>query len=230
MRKLGRLLLLAGVTALAGLILVGLRRRKQQQRRHQRRYGHGADGHRAGLPRPPGDVHDPGGYEAGWISWTRLLVTYKHEDGQAGNELIPGSGDRSAGRSRRTARPTRYTLRKGPRLLRRLGRSRQVTSPTRSSAAIKLNWGGKSFYTGYIKGADAYRPASRRRSPASPPRTRGQDQDSELTSKYGAFQNLLAFPSARPAAEQHEDEEPIRTSRLPASARWMIKNVVPNRS
>jgi peptide/nickel transport system substrate-binding protein len=145
------------------------------------------------------DYLDPGlGYttqsaEATWISYTPLL-TYRHENGDAGGELIPGlatdlpevSGDGLT-----------YTM-----TLRR-GLQFSDGRPVRASdfaytimRSIRVNWGGKSFYTSYIEGAADY--DAGRADAISGIQT---DDASgritiRLTEAYGAFPNVLAFPSS----------------------------------
>jgi len=131
--------------------------------------------------------------EPAWIVYTGL-VTYRHEAGEAGGELIPGLA---------TALPEisedgltyRMTLRRG--LTFSDGRPVNASDFAYTiMRMIKLDWGGKSFFTNYIDGAAAY--------------DRG-DADSisgiqtddaigaitiRLTEPYGAFSNVIAFPSA----------------------------------
>ena len=91
--------------------------------------------------------------EATWISYTPLL-TYKHASGQAGTQLIPGL---AAALPTVSADGKTYTLKLRPNLVYSDG------SPVKASdfaytieRAIKLNWGGKSFFTNNIVGAAAY--------------------------------------------------------------------------
>ncbi len=131
--------------------------------------------------------------EPDWITYTPL-VTYRHANGTSGGELIPGLA---------TALPTvssdglTYTL-----TLRR-GLTFSDGRPVRASdfaytiqRAIKVNWGGKSFYTNYIAGAAAYD----RGSASSISGIKTDDATGRitirLTEPYGAFANVLAFPSS----------------------------------
>ena len=131
--------------------------------------------------------------EAAWIVYTGLL-TYRHADGAAGGELIPGLA---------TALPEISEDGLTYRLTLRRGLTFSDGRPVKASdfaytimRALKLNWGGKSFITSYIVGAAAYD---------------GGDADSisgiqtddatgaitiRLTEPYGAFSNVIAFPSA----------------------------------
>jgi peptide/nickel transport system substrate-binding protein len=131
--------------------------------------------------------------EPDWITYTPL-VTYRHANGTSGGELIPGLA---------TALPTvssdglTYTL-----TLRR-GLAFSDGRPVKASdfaytiqRAIKVNWGGKSFYTNYIAGAAAYD----RGSASSISGITTDDATGRitirLTEPYGAFANVLAFPSS----------------------------------
>ena len=153
MRKLGKLLLLAGVTALAGLILSACGGGSSS--------GGGTEGGTATVLMgtapdylDPQEMYTTQGYEPGWITWTGLL-TYKHEDGQAGTDLIPGLAT-DLGQVSADNKTYTYTLRKG--LVYSDG------TPVKASdfeytieRAIRLNWGGKSFFTDYIEGAEDLR-------------------------------------------------------------------------
>ena len=110
MRKLGGLLLLAGATALAGLILSACGGGSSSSG--------GTEGGTATVLMgtapdylDPQEMYTTQGYEPGWITWTGLL-TYKHEDGQAGTELIPGLAT-DLGQVSADNKTYTYTLRKG---------------------------------------------------------------------------------------------------------------------
>ena len=94
MRKLGRLLLLAGLTALAGLILVACGGGSSSS-------GGTSGGTATVLMGTAPDYLDPQeeyttqGAEANWISYTPL-VTYKHENAPGRQRAHSGSRDRAA--------------------------------------------------------------------------------------------------------------------------------------
>jgi peptide/nickel transport system substrate-binding protein len=131
--------------------------------------------------------------EADWITYTPLL-TYRHASGTTGTELIPGLAQ-DLPKVSSDGKTYTLTLRKGLRFSD--GRAVKASDFTYTiERAIKLNWGGKSFFTNYIAGASAY--DSGASSTISGIRT---DNSSgkiaiHLTSPYGAFGNVLAFPSA----------------------------------
>ena len=87
--------------------------------------------------------------------------------------------------------------------------------------ALKLNWGGKSFFTGYIKGASAY-DAGKAKTISG---IKADDATGKititLTKPYGAFLNVLAFPSAGPRAERDEDVQPLQR---PAARRRALRD------
>jgi peptide/nickel transport system substrate-binding protein len=124
------------------------------------------------------------------------LLQYAAKSGQDGGVLIPGLA---------TALPTissdqktyTLTLRKG--LTYSDGTAVKASDFTHAiERACKISWGGKSFYTNYIAGAAAY--DSGKATTISGIKTddaTGQITIS-LTQAYGAFANLLAFPSAAP--------------------------------
>ncbi len=145
------------------------------------------------------DFLDPGlGYttqsaEATWITYTPLL-TYRHENGTPGGELIPGL---ATGLPQVSKDGLTYdlTLRRG--LTFSDGRPVKASDFAYSiERSIKVNWGGKSFYTTYIDGAAAF-------DRGDAPDISGIATDDatgritiRLTQPYGAFGNVLAFPSS----------------------------------
>jgi peptide/nickel transport system substrate-binding protein len=95
--------------------------------------------------------------------------------------------------------------------------------------ALKLNWGGKSFFTGYIKGASAYDTGkSHTISGITADDSTGKITIA-LTKPYGAFLNVLAFPSAGlvPTGTKMSN---LSNDPPPGVGPYEIKNVVPNRS
>lgn len=164
--------------------------------------------------------------EATWISYTPL-VTYKHATGTAGGQLIPGLAEALPQISKDGLTYT-MTLRKGLKF--------SDGTPVKASdfaysiqRAIKINWGGKSFYTTYIAGASAY--------------DKGQAKDIsgittddatgkitvKLTQPYGAFANVLAFPSSGlvPSGTAMKN---LSNDPPPGVGPYMITSAVPNRS
>ena len=145
------------------------------------------------------DSLDPGfGYttqaaETDWIVYTPLL-TYAHQSGTAGGQVIPGLA---------TALPQISNGGKTYSLTLRKGLKYSNGKPVKASdfrytiqRSIKISWGGKSFFTSYIVGAAAY--DSGKASSISGIKT--NDSTGQITinlvKPYGAFANVLAFPSA----------------------------------
>ncbi|HEX7291376.1 MAG TPA: ABC transporter substrate-binding protein [Conexibacter sp.] len=178
------------------------------------------------------DFLDPGlGYttqsaEATWISYTPLL-TYRHETGKAGGELMPGLA---------TGLPDVSSDGLTYRLTLRRGLTFSDGRPVRASdfaytieRSIRVNWGGKSFYTSYIAGASAYDAG---RADAISGITTDDASGAitiRLTEPYGAFPNVLAFPSSGlvPSGTPMRN---LSNDPPPGVGPYMITNVSPNRS
>ena len=91
--------------------------------------------------------------EATWLSYLGLY-TYAHKSGTAGGQLIPALAQ-DVPQVSADGKTYTMTLRQG---LKYSDGSAVKASDFAYSIqrAIKLNWGGKSFFTGYIDGAAAY--------------------------------------------------------------------------
>jgi peptide/nickel transport system substrate-binding protein len=131
--------------------------------------------------------------EPDWIAYTGLL-TYRHAGGTSGGELIPGLATDLPEVSR-DGLTYRLRLRDG--LTFSDGRPVKASDFAYTiMRAIRVNWGGKSFLTSYIDGAAAYD----RGSTSSISGIRTDDATGDitirLTQPYGAFPNVIAFPSA----------------------------------
>jgi peptide/nickel transport system substrate-binding protein len=131
--------------------------------------------------------------EATWITYTPLL-TYRHASGQRGTELIPGLAEAlptisSGGRT--------YTLRLRKDLV--FSNRTAVNATDFESTierAIKLNWGGKSFFTSNIVGASAFDEGRASSISGIQANDRTRQIRIQLVKPYGAFANVLAFPAA----------------------------------
>jgi peptide/nickel transport system substrate-binding protein len=93
--------------------------------------------------------------------------------------------------------------------------------------ALKLNWGGKSFFTNYIKGAAAYDAGKAKTIDGI--KTAGDTITITLTQPYGAFLNVLSFASAGfvPTGTKMSN---LSNDPPPGVGPYIIKDVVPNRS
>jgi peptide/nickel transport system substrate-binding protein len=163
---------------------------------------------------------------ATWISYTGLL-TYRHANGKAGTELIPGLAQ---------AQPTVSADGKTYELTLRKGLVYSDGKPVKASdfeytvrRLLKLNWGGKSFFTSYVKGASEYDTGKAQ----SVSGITTDDATGKITitllKPYGAFANVLAFPSAGlvPTGTALKN---LSNNPPPGVGPYMITNVVPNRS
>jgi peptide/nickel transport system substrate-binding protein len=122
------------------------------------------------------------------------LLDYAFKEGTAGTQLQPALA---------TALPTVssnklvYTVTLRPGLTYSDGTKVVASDFTHAiERAIKLSWGGSSFYTGYIKGASQYG-AGKSKTISGIKTNNGTGAITiTLTTPYGAFDNVLAFPSS----------------------------------
>jgi peptide/nickel transport system substrate-binding protein len=164
--------------------------------------------------------------EADWITYTPLL-TYKHASGEAGTTLIPGLA---------TSLPTvssdgktyTLTLRKG--LVFSNGVPVKASDfPYTIERAIKLNWGGKSFFTNYIEGASAYDIGKATTISGITADDATGKITIHLTTPYGAFANVIAFPSTG-LVPNGTAMQNLSTNPPPGVGPYEITNVSPNRT
>jgi peptide/nickel transport system substrate-binding protein len=177
------------------------------------------------------DSLDPGfGYttqaaEPDWLAYTGL-VTYAHMNGTGGGNLIPGLA---------TALPVitgggktyTFTLRKG--LVYSNG------APVKASdfawtveRAIKIPWGGSGqFLTAQIAGATAFANGKAKTISGITTNDSTGQIVIHLVSAYGAFSNVLAFPSVGlvPSSTPFKN---MPNSPPPGVGPYVITNVVPN--
>jgi peptide/nickel transport system substrate-binding protein len=165
--------------------------------------------------------------EADWVAYTGL-TTYAHSAGTAGGNLIPGLA---------TALPTvskdgktyTMTLRKG--LVFSNGKPVKASDFTYTvERAIKIPWGGEGqFIEGNIVGAKEFsKGTSKTISGITADDATGKITIHLLT-PYGAFGNVLAFPSLGlvPTGSPLKNEP---NSPPPGVGPYMITNIVPNAS
>ncbi len=179
------------------------------------------------------DSLDPGfGYttqaaEADWLAYTGL-TTYAHANGQAGGQVIPGLA---------TALPTvsdggktyTVTLRKG--LVYSNGQPVKASDFAYTiERSSKIPWGGSGqFYGGTIVGAAAYAAGKAKAISGIVSNDATGQITIHLISPYGAFDNVLAFPSSGlvPSGTPMKNEP---NSPPPGVGPYMITNIVPNQS
>jgi peptide/nickel transport system substrate-binding protein len=225
-RKLGRLLLLAGLTALAGLILVACGGGSSSS-------SGGTNGGTATVLMgtapdylDPNETYTTQGAEAVWISYTPL-VTYKHENSPGGNEVIPGLA---------TALPQISSDQKTYTLTLRKGLVFSNGQPVKASdfkctveRMIKVNWGGKSFVTDNVVGAGDFDAGKANDISGITTDDSTGKITIQLEKPYGAFTNVLAFPNLGLVPCGSPDT--TQTTNLPPGVGpYMITDIVPNKS
>ncbi len=164
--------------------------------------------------------------EADWLAYTGLL-TYAHANGQAGTQLIPGLADALP---QITNNGMTYTMTLRPGLTYSNGAPVKASDfPYSLERAMKISWGGKSFFTDYIVGAADYDSG---KAPSISGITTNDATGQitvQLTKAYGAFDNILAFPAAGfvPTGTPMTD---LGNNPPPGVGSYSITNVVPNQS
>lgn len=178
---------------------------------------------------PPESLDPQSGYssesqEADWLVYTPL-VTYAHKSGLAGDTLIPGLATAlpkvSDGGTVYTA-----TLRKGLKFSNGVAVKASDFAYT-IERDLKVGWGGDSFYTSNIVGAAAYQAGKAKSiSGIATNDTTGQ-VTIHLLGPYGAFDNVLAFPSSG-LVPTGTAMTALSTSPPPGVGPYMITSVKPN--
>jgi peptide/nickel transport system substrate-binding protein len=179
------------------------------------------------------DSLDPGfGYttqaaEPDWISYTGL-VTYAHANGTPGGQVIPGLC---------TALPTITDSGKTYTCTLRKGLVFSNGSPVKASdfaytaeRAIKIPWGGSGqFITAQIQGATAFSNGKAKTISGITTNDSTGQITVHLIAPYGAFDNVLAFPSLGliPTGTAMKN---LPNSPPPGVGPYMITNIVPNQS
>ena len=174
----------------------------------------------------PQESYTAQGDEALWVSYLGLY-TYAHRSGASGGVVIPAL---ATGDPRITDGGKTYTmtLRKG--LVYSNGRAVRAADFTYSiERALKLNWGGDSFYTGYIVGAAAYAKGRSKTISGITTNDAAGTVTIHLLAPYGAFENILAFPSSGfvPTGTAMTN---LTNTPPPGVGPYLITNVIPNRS
>jgi peptide/nickel transport system substrate-binding protein len=164
--------------------------------------------------------------EAHWISYTGLL-TYRHEEGEPGTELIPGLAT-ALPRISRDGRTYDFTLRRGL----RYSDGRPVVAsdyPYSIERMVRIPWGGRSFVTNYVVGAQDYDTGRADRISG----ITADDSTGRITIRlreaYGAFGNVLAFPALAfiPRGTPFRN---LSSDPPPGVGAYMLTDVVPNRT
>jgi len=163
--------------------------------------------------------------ETTWIVYTPLL-TYRHEEGQPGGELIPGLAQALPDIS---SNGNTYTLTLRKNLKYSNGKPVKASDFAYSvQRMLKLNWGGKSFVTSYVKGATAFDQGKAK----SISGIKTDDASGKITitleKPYGAFANVLAFP-ALALVPSGTPMKNLSNDPPPGVGPYMITDVTPNR-
>lgn len=164
--------------------------------------------------------------EATWISYLGLY-TYAHANGEAGSKVIPALATDYPKLSD-GGRTYEMTLRKGMRF------SDGTTVKAADVAytiqrAIKINWGGKSFFANYIEGAPAYDKGTAKTISGIKTDDATGKITISLTKAYGPFLNVLAFPAAG-LVPSGTKMAVLANDPPPGVGPYTITDVVPNRS
>jgi peptide/nickel transport system substrate-binding protein len=174
----------------------------------------------------PGEGYTTQAAEVDWITYTGLL-TYAHANGEAGGKVIPGVAD-ALPKISPDGKTYTFTLRKG--LVYSNGAAVKAGDFAYSiQRSMKLNWGGKSFFTENIVGAQAFdKGTAKTISGIKADEATGQITI-ELVAPYGAFSNVLAFPAAAlvPTGTAMTN---LSNNPPPGVGPYKIVNVVPNQS
>jgi peptide/nickel transport system substrate-binding protein len=162
--------------------------------------------------------------EADWLAYTPLL-TYAHESGAGGATIIPGLAT-ALPQISNGGKTYTLTLRQG--LKYSNGAAVKASDfPYTIERAIKVGWGGDSFYTNNIVGAAAYESGSA----SSISGITANDGTGQITIKliapYGAFDNILAFPASG-LVPQGTAMTALSTSPPPGVGPYTISSVQPS--
>ncbi len=174
----------------------------------------------------PQESYTTQGDEALWVSYLGLY-TYAHRNGAAGGVVIPAL---ATGQPKITGGGKTYTmtLRKGFKYSN--GKAVRAGDFAYSiERALKLNWGGDSFYTANIVGAAAFMSGKAKTISGITTDDATGTVTIHLLAPYGAFENILAFPSSGfvPTGTPMRN---LTNTPPPGVGPYMITNVVPNRS
>lgn len=161
--------------------------------------------------------------EADWITYTPLL-TYAHKSGAASTKVIPGL---ATSYPKVTDNGLVYTLTLRPGLKFSDGTPVVASDFTFAIERLfKLNWGGDSFFSDNIQGAAAYLAGKAKTISGITTNDTTGKITIKLVAPYGAFENVLAFPSAAPVPPTTPMK--VLTDPPPGVGAYIIKDVVPN--
>jgi peptide/nickel transport system substrate-binding protein len=161
-----------------------------------------------------------------WISYTPL-VTYKHENAPGGQDVIPGLAT-DLPQISQDGKTYTLTLRKN--LVFSDGTPIKASDfACTAERMIKVNWGGKSFFTDNVVGATEFdKGQSDHISGVTTDDNTGKITIN-LVKPYGAFTNVLAFPELG-LVPCGTPEHTLTTDLPPSSGPYMVTDIVPNKS
>jgi peptide/nickel transport system substrate-binding protein len=173
----------------------------------------------------PGFAYTTQAAEPDWLAYTPL-VTYAHVNGSAGGQVIPGLA---------TALPTVSKDGKTYTMTLRKGLTYSNGTPVKASdfaytieRDLKIPWGGAGqFYAGNIVGAADYMKGKSKTISGIVSNDATGQITIHLVAPYGAFDNVLAFPSSGlvPSGTPMKN---LPNSPPPGVGPYMITNIVPN--
>jgi peptide/nickel transport system substrate-binding protein len=173
----------------------------------------------------PAQAYTAQSWAAMWNVWETLL-TYKHVGGAQGYKLVPGLAA-SMPRISRDGKVYSFKLRPGLKFSN--GRALKASDFAYTvERLIRLNWGGKSFFTNYVAGASAFDKGSSKTISGIQTDDATGAITIHLNQPYGAFANVLAFPSAGlvPSGTAMKN---LSNDPPPGVGPYMITGVSPNR-
>jgi len=174
----------------------------------------------------PQEEYTTQGAEATWISYTPL-VTYKHENAPTGNDVIPGLAT-SLPQISSDGKTYTLTLRKG--LVFSDGTPIKASDfACTAERMIKVNWGGKSFFTDNVSGATAFDKGQADSISGITTDDNTGKITIQLDKPYGAFTNVLGFPELG-LVPCGTPEHTLTTDLPPSSGPYMVTDIVPNKS
>ena len=173
----------------------------------------------------PQESYTTQGAEADWVSYLGLY-SYAHANGSAGGVVIPAL---ATAQPKITNGGKTYTMTLRKNLVYSNGKAVKASDFAYSiERALKLNWGGDPFYTGYIVGATAYQKGKATTISGISANDATGKITVHLLSAYGPFENILAFPSSGfvPTGTIMK----VTNTAPPGVGPYMITNIVPTKS
>jgi len=174
----------------------------------------------------PQEEYTTQGAEPLWISYTPL-VTYKHENAPGGNDVIPGLAT-DLPQISQDGKTYTLTLRKN--LVFSDGTPIKASDfACTAERMIKVNWGGKSFFTDNVAGATEFDEGQSDHITGITTDDNTGKITINLAKPYGAFTNVLAFPELG-LVPCGTPEHTLTTDLPPSSGPYMVTDIVPNKS